>query len=116
MTSLKETILKEFDNLHSKCIATDAQYTDKELVEILSNVIKRNYEEDRLFIIKKLQSIEERVMSEIDNMRIGRTLVLGTHNNPSKINNTVSRHVTRGYDKALRDIRTALSKIFKGRS
>lgn len=46
----------------------------------------------------------ERLKSIAKKMKVGVTLVLGTPSNPAKINKTVSRHKTVGYDKALSDI------------
>lgn len=52
-------LLEEFDNRHSRCIATDGEYTDKEMVNMLSERMKKNYEEDREMIRKFLEELKK---------------------------------------------------------
>lgn len=46
----KKNVLNEakelYINRHSRCIASDGDYTDREMCEILSNVIKSNFVKD----------------------------------------------------------------------
>lgn len=49
-----EKIIKEYINRHSRCIATDGEYTDAEMVKILSDAMKRNLEEDVAWLRAKL--------------------------------------------------------------
>ncbi len=60
-----EKIENEFTDEHSHCIATDAEYTDKEMVKILSNHIKSSFEKDRLFLLKSLLFLTQQIQEEV---------------------------------------------------
>lgn len=47
--------LDEYWNHHARCIGTDAEYTDREMCEMLSNALKNNHEWNITFITRKLE-------------------------------------------------------------
>ena len=65
LSQMIEKIEKEFTDKHSRCIATDAEYTDKEMVEILSNYIKSSFEEDLKFLKDSLLSFAHEIREEV---------------------------------------------------
>ena len=81
MTTTKdeiEKIIEEFINRKSRCIATDGDYSDKEMVEILSNHIKNSFEEDLKWLESKLSSLSTHIRGEMVEELEGMKLQIGS--------------------------------------
>ena len=55
----EEKIIQEWYDRKSRCIATDAEYSCEEMLEILSNHIKSSVDEDAEWIKQKLSKARE---------------------------------------------------------
>ena len=66
LSEMIEKIENKFTDKHAHCIATDAEYTDKEMVEILSNYIKSSFEEDLKSLRESLTSLAQQIREETE--------------------------------------------------
>lgn len=101
-------IEKEFDDNFSFFGGIEGYpyLTPPVITEALLREIKSFIKESNLRVIEHIGEIALC-------MKIGQTIVLGTKNNPSKINKTISRHKTEAYNKAMRDLAKVLIEEIK---
>ena len=74
-SKIKE-ILEKYIDYHSRCFATDGEYTDAELAKMLSEKGKREYEWTVSFLEKSLKEIEEATRREVVEVLKGMKLEL----------------------------------------
>lgn len=69
-TEWEKNILQEFDDYHSRCIGSDAEYTDAEMAKIISDRLKSNYEWDRNFLLSALASQRKEIVEKLEGKKL----------------------------------------------
>ena len=64
-------ILEKFDNMHARCIGGDGEYTDQEIILLLSDAVKRIVADDKKFILSILESKDQEKEKALENYKKG---------------------------------------------
>lgn len=91
MTSTEQT-LEKFWDMKSRCIATDGEYTDKEMVQILSCELKRSNEESAYFLRAALHATRQAAIEEVRE-KVENTRILSRHDDRTAAHNGALEYV-----------------------